>query len=246
MLKRSGGGWFCKLGVIAALGAGPILVAGLSRPADEQMLKTIGTVAGQGPFQPSWKSLEKFQAPDWYVDGKFGIFIHWGLYSVPAFGSEWYPRQMYLEGSKEFQHHLATFGPQARFGYKDFIPMFKAETVRPGPLGEAFQRCRGQYVVPVAEHHDGFAMYDTRYSDWSAAKMGPKRDIIGELADGSPRAGTGIRLSSHRAEHWWFYDGGHAIRFGREGSEERRIVRPREGSKKGREPGGTARPGLPG
>ena len=90
-------------------------------------LAEIDTVASRGPFTPSWESLEGFKVPQWYLDGKFGIFIHWGVYSVPAFGNEWYPRNMYKAGTDEFKHHVATYGPQARFGYKDFIPLFKAE-----------------------------------------------------------------------------------------------------------------------
>src|SRR5580693_9499991 len=81
----------------------------------------------QERYQANWESLKKYQAPDWFRDAKFGIFIHWGVYSVPAFGSEWYPRQMYQKGSPEFKHHVETFGTQDKFGYKDFIPLFKAE-----------------------------------------------------------------------------------------------------------------------
>lgn len=85
-----------------------------------------------GPFQPNWASLENFKVPEWYLDAKFGIFIHWGVYSVPAFGSEWYPRQMYLKDDPAFNHHIATYGPQNTFGYKDFISLFKAEKFDPG------------------------------------------------------------------------------------------------------------------
>ena len=90
-------------------------------------LKTVDAVTGRGPFQPSWMSLESQKVPEWYLDAKFGIFIHWGVYSVPAFGSEWYPRQMYIQDSAEYKHHLQAYGPQSKFGYKDFIPLFKAE-----------------------------------------------------------------------------------------------------------------------
>src|SRR5674476_826936 len=83
--------------------------------------------AQQQKFQPTWESLEHYKIPDWFRDAKFGIFIHWGVYSVPAFDNEWYPRNMYIKGSKEYKHHIETYGPQSKFGYKDFIPMFKAE-----------------------------------------------------------------------------------------------------------------------
>ena len=92
---------------------------------------------------------------------KFGIFIHWGLYAVPAFDNEWYPRNMYRQGTKEFEHHVATYGPQTEFGYKDFIPLFKAEHFDPDAWAALFAEAGARFVVPVAEHHDGFAMYDS-------------------------------------------------------------------------------------
>ena len=90
-------------------------------------LAEVDKAVAAGPYKPNWDALKAYTVPAWYEDAKFGIFIHWGLYSVPAFGSEWYPREMYTEGTKEFKHHVATFGPQSKFGYKDFIPLFKAE-----------------------------------------------------------------------------------------------------------------------
>ena len=161
-----------------------------------------------GPFQPTWESLSNYRAPEWYVDGKFGIFIHWGAYCVPAFGNEWYPRNMYLQENKAFDHHVKTFGPQAQFGYKDFIPLFRAEKFDADHWAELFRRAGARFVVPVAEHHDGFAMYDCALSEWNAVKMGPKRDIIGELAEAVRKQWMVFGVSSHRAEHWWFFDGG--------------------------------------
>jgi alpha-L-fucosidase len=162
----------------------------------------------EGPFQPTSESLKRYTVPDWYLDAKFGIFIHWGVYAVPAFGNEWYPRSMYQQGSKEFEHHVATHGPQAKFGYKDFIPMLTAEKYDPNHWADLFRKAGAKFVVPVAEHHDGFAMYDCGLSDWCAAKMGPKRDLIGELAEAVRKQCLVFGVSSHRAEHWWFFDGG--------------------------------------
>jgi len=171
-------------------------------------MHSIQQVIAGGPFQATWESLQQYTVPSWYEDAKFGIFIHWGIYSVPAFGNEWYPRNMYRQDTAEFQHHVATYGPQSQFGYKDFIPQFKAEHFNPDQWAELFKTAGARYVVPVAEHHDGFAMYDTALSPWCAAKMGPKRDIIGELAQAVRRQGLVFGLSSHRAEHWWFLNGG--------------------------------------
>ncbi len=173
-----------------------------------RLLKDVDTVGEEGPFKPNWPSLETAKVPEWYRDAKFGIFIHWGVYSVPAFGSEWYPRLMYQQGSPEFKHHVATYGAQDTFGYKDFIPLFKAEKFDPAQWATLFRMSGAKYVVQVAEHHDGFPMYDSGLTDWSAAKMGPKRDLAGELSKAVRAAGLHYGVSSHRAEHYFFYDGG--------------------------------------
>lgn len=159
-------------------------------------------------YEPTWESLKAYCLPGWYQDAKFGIFIHWGVYSVPAFGNEWYPRSMYIRGSPEFEHHVKTYGSQSQFGYKDFIHMFKAEKFDPDAWAELLKRAGARYVVPVAEHHDGFAMYDCSVSEWTAVKMGPRRDVVGELAAAVRKQGLVFGLSSHRAEHWWFFNGG--------------------------------------
>ncbi len=174
----------------------------------QKILKQVDQEAGAGPFRPNWDSLKGYQIPQWYQDAKFGIFLHWGLYSVPAFDSEWYPRNMYLSGNKDFQHQVATYGPQAKFGYKDFIPNFKAQNFDPKAWADLFRRSGAKFVVPVAEHHDGFAMYDSGLSDWTAAKMGPKRDIVGQLATALRADGIHVGASSHRAEHYFFLNGG--------------------------------------
>ncbi len=174
-------------------------------------VKKIDSVVARGPFRASWDSLVKYEVPEWYRDAKFGIFIHWGVYSVPAFDSEWYPRNMYIADGPVFKHHVETYGPQLKFGYKDFIPKFRAEKFNAGEWAELFRRAGAKYVVPVAEHHDGFPMFDYEFTDWSAAKMGPKRDVVGELAAAVRKQGLHFGASSHRAEHWWFYNGGMAF-----------------------------------
>lgn len=175
------------------------------------LLKEVDNADREGPFRPDWESLRNYEPPDWYKDAKFGIFIHWGVYSVPAFGNEWYPRNMYQKGSEEYKHHIATYGPQDKFGYKDFIPMFKAEKFDPAAWADLFKKAGAKYVVPVAEHHDGFAMYDSGLSDWTVAKMGPHRDTTGELAKAVRAVGLHFGLSSHRVEHNFFLGVGREI-----------------------------------
>ncbi len=174
----------------------------------KEYLQHIEDVIVQGPYTDTWDSLCEHPVPKWYQKGKFGIFIHWGVYSVPAFGNEWYPRNMYIKGSKENLHHVETYGSLDQFGYKDFIPMFQAEKFDPKEWTELFEEAGAKFVVPVAEHHDGFQMYDSEYSEWNAAKMGPKRNILEELKTEAEKAGIVFGASSHRAEHYWFFNGG--------------------------------------
>jgi alpha-L-fucosidase len=173
-----------------------------------RLLADVEREGHEGKFRPDWNSLSAFEVPEWYKDAKFGIFIHWGVYSVPAFGSEWYPREMYRKGSEINLHHVATYGPLTEFGYKDFIPKFKAEKYDPQAWAELFKNSGAKYVVPVFEHHDGFTMYASGLSDWTAAKMGPKRDLVGDLAKAVRAEGLHLGASSHRVEHDWFLDGG--------------------------------------
>lgn len=171
-------------------------------------LEAIRQGIAQGPYEADWESLSRWKAPQWYKDAKFGIFIHWGVYAVPAFGSEWYPRNMYIQGSKEYEHHIKTYGPHKEFGYQDFIPLFKAENFDPDAWAALFRQAGARYVVPVAEHHDGFQMYKSRLSPWNAAEMGPGRDVLGELKTACERQGLVLGASSHRMEHWFFLSHG--------------------------------------
>ncbi len=174
----------------------------------EEYLAQIDRVIEQGPYKADWASLGHFRMPAWFEDAKFGIFIHWGLYSVPAFRNEWYSRNMYIQGTDEFAHHVKTYGPHKEFGYKDFIPMFTAPHYDPDKWAALFKEAGAKYVVPVAEHHDGFQMYDSEFSEFNAVKMGPKRDCIGELKAALERQGLVFATSSHRAEHLWFMGNG--------------------------------------
>lgn len=177
-------------------------------PAVREQLARVAHGDQNGPFRPNWNALAAYRVPAWYRDAKFGIFIHWGVYSVPAFGNEWYPRNMYIQGTPEYKHQLSTYGPLSKFGYKDFIPMFKAEHFDPDAWVDLFTRAGARYIVPVAEHCDGFAMYDSNVTRWNALQMGPHRDIVGALEAATRKRGLHFGVSSHRAEHWWWYDGG--------------------------------------
>ncbi len=140
----------------------------------------------------------------WFNDGKFGIFIHWGPYSVPAAFNEWYPRNMYQPHMKEFAYHRKVWGDQKDFGYKDFIPLFTAKRWDPQAWARLFKRSGARYVVPVGEHHDSFAMYRSSHTRWNSVAMGPRRDVLGELGAAVRREGLVLGTSSHLAFNWWY------------------------------------------
>ena len=141
----------------------------------QEYLDLIDKVNEQGKYKADWESLANHKVPDWYKHDKLGVFIHWGIYSVPAYGNEWYPRHMYDQSAREYEYHRKTYGEQKDYGYKDFIPMFQAEKFDASKWVSLFKKAGIQYVMPVAEHHDGFAMYETAFNRWNAKEMGPCR-----------------------------------------------------------------------
>lgn len=175
---------------------------------DASALADVDAVIAAGPFSDTWESLQTYEPARWFGESKFGIFIHWGIYSVPAFSGEWYSRQMYREGTREFIHHRATYGPQSDFGYKDFIPEFRMQGFDPDRWAALFRQSGAQYVVPVAEHHDGYALYRSDRTRWDATKTGPNRDVFGDLNESVRNQALTFGASSHRAEHWFFMNGG--------------------------------------
>jgi alpha-L-fucosidase len=139
-------------------------------------------------YQENWESLfQHNEEPDWFKDAKFGIYFHWGVYSVPAFGNEWYPRWMHFENPEfsripeTYTHHLEKYGHPSEFGYHDFIPKFKAEHFDAEDWADLFKKAGARFAGPVAEHHDGFSMWASKTNPWNAYDMGPNIDITGKL-----------------------------------------------------------------
>ena len=154
------------------------------------------------PFAADWESLKRHEAaPKWFRDAKFGIYFHWGVYSVPAYGSEWYPRNMYRKDRKEYKHHVQKYGDPTKFGYHDFVPRFKAEKFDAERWAELFARAGARFAGPVAEHHDGFSMWASRLTPWNAGDAGPKRDITGELAKAIRKRGMKFVATFHHARN---------------------------------------------
>lgn len=142
-------------------------------------------------------------APDWYKNGKFEIFIHWGVYSVPAFGNEWYPRRMYVKNDPCYFHHLAKYGKD--FEYRHFVPMFKPDKFNAMNWAELFQKSGAKFVMPVCEHHDGIKMYESSLNRWNMYNLN-NVDYILELKNAFNKHGLKFFASNHRAEHFWFFN----------------------------------------
>jgi len=153
-------------------------------------------------YQPSWESLKKHETPEWFLDGKFGIYFHWGPYSVPAHKTEWYSHYMYQEGHEINKYHKKKYGTLDEFGYKDFIPMFKAENFDADAWADLFVKAGAKFAGPVAEHADGFAMWNSDLTRWDAADMGPRQDIVGKMEKAIRERGLKFITTFH---HHWLY-----------------------------------------
>ena len=138
-------------------------------------------------FEENWTSLATInREPDWFKDAKFGIYFHWGPYSVPAYQTEWYPRWMYVPdkegwGGGIYEHHRDTYGPISEFNYHDFIPMFTAEHFDAAEWAGLFHSAGARFAGLVAQHHDGYAMWGSDINPWNARDTGPKKDVLGSL-----------------------------------------------------------------
>jgi alpha-L-fucosidase len=164
----------------------------------------IPTKMPSGPVQPTWDSLQtNYKVPQWLVGAKFGVFMHFGIYTVPAHHNEWYEQHMYTDGA-EGRWHVEHYGSQDKFGYKDFIPMFKVEKFDPEAWAELFKKAGAKFVVPTAEHHENFAMWDSAVTPFNAMQMGPHRDVIGELAKAVRAHGLKFGVSNHGIENFQF------------------------------------------
>jgi alpha-L-fucosidase len=129
------------------------------------------------PYQPTWDSLSKNGLPEWVKDGKFGVYTHWGIYSVPAHGGPDYVRNLY-EGSKKdakgvFSYHKEKYGPLRKFGYKDFIPMFTAPKFNADEWVGLMHKAGAKFGGICLIHHDGFALWDSKVNRWNSVKWAP-------------------------------------------------------------------------
>ncbi len=168
-------------------------------------LRQANVPAIAGPVQPTWQSVDDhYRPPAWLVDGKFGILIHFGLYSIPAV-NEWYEKYMY-SNSEIRGSHIARYGPLDKFGYKDFMPLFTLPRFNPDEWADVFQASGACWVMPTAEHHDNYSLWNSRVNPFNSVRTGPKRDVIGELAAAVRRRGLKFGVTNHTIEHYDFIE----------------------------------------
>ena len=197
---------FLRTSALAA-GAGLTSPLWLSRVrADAPSPAGTAYAIAPGPFQPTWASLEQnYHLPDWYRDAKFGIWMHWGPQCQPGDG-DWYAKYMYDQGRPQYQFNLQKYGHPSKFGFKDVIHEWKAEKWDPAALLQRFKGAGAKFLVSMANHHDNFDNFNSKYQPWNSVKVGPKRDIVGTWAGLVRDAGLRFGVSVHAARAWTWYE----------------------------------------
>ncbi|MGM9489292.1 alpha-L-fucosidase [Ideonella sp. YS5] len=162
-------------------------------------------MAAAAAFSPTWDSLiDGYRAPEWFRDAKFGIWAHWTAQCVPEMG-DWYARNMYLQGNWQYEHHLKTYGHPTKVGFMEMQNRWKAEAWEPEALMDLYVKAGAKYFVALANHHDNFDAYDSKYHAWNSVRIGPKRDIVGTWAKVARAKGLRFGVSNHSAHAWhWF------------------------------------------
>jgi alpha-L-fucosidase len=157
-----------------------------------------------GPFEPTLDSFKQYKYPDWFRDAKLGMWAHWGPQAVPMDG-DWYARGMYEEGNGHYKHHVANYGHPSEHGYKDIIPLWKAEKWDPERLMALYKKAGAKYFVSMGSHHDNFFLWNSKLHRWNAVAMGPKRDVVGDWQKAARKEGLRFGVSEHLgASFTWF------------------------------------------
>ena len=179
-----------------------LVQSGLAFAADKPA--TMKLPVASGPFKPTMDSLKQYQCPEWFRDAKFGIWAHWGPQAVPMDG-DWYARGIYEQGSGHYKYHLAHYGHPSVFGYKDIIPLWKAEKWDPDRLMQLYKKAGAKYFVSMGSHHDDFFLWNSKLHKWNAVNMGPKRDVVGDWQKAAKKYGLRFGVSEHLGASFnWF------------------------------------------
>ncbi len=168
----------------------------------------IPGLAGEGPFKAEWNSLLEYEAPEWYRDAKFGIWAHWSPQCVPE-DSDWYARNMYIQGQRQYDYQIDHYSHPSKFGYKDLCAQWTLLNWDPEGMMERYKRAGAKLFMALANHHDGFDTWDSKYHGWNAGKIGPKRDVIGAWAAAARQQGLPFGVTVHAARNWWWFQVAH-------------------------------------
>ncbi len=178
------------------------------------MILLIGTAAladdytepmASGPYQPNWDSLKQYKTPDWYRDAKFAIWAHWDAQCVPEQG-DWYARKMYMQGDHDYQYQVDHYGHPSKVGFKDIDNLWHAENWDPEKLIALYKAAGAQMFVALANHHDNFDCFDSKYQPWNSVNIGPHKDIVGTWANAARAAGLRFGVTVHAAHAWSWYE----------------------------------------
>jgi alpha-L-fucosidase len=159
----------------------------------------------KGPFKPDWNSLTNYQTPEWFRDAKFGIWAHWGPQCEPEHG-DWYARSMYLPGNADYKSHLVEYGHPSTNGFKDVIHEWKAANFNPGKLLAFYKANGAKYFMALANHHDNFDNFNSKYQPWNSVALGPQKDLIGGWAKAARKNGLRFAVSVHCSRAWSWYE----------------------------------------
>jgi alpha-L-fucosidase len=172
------------------------------------MLSPIPDLAGSGPYQPTWDSLLQYETPEWYRDAKFGIWAHWSPQCVPEAG-DWYARNMYIQGQRQYEYQLEHYGPPSRFGYKDLCAQWTLLNWDSAALITRYKKAGARFFIALANHHDGFDTWNSKHHPWNAANIGPHRDVVGSWAAAARAQGMRLGVTVHQPRNWWWFQPSH-------------------------------------
>ncbi len=173
------------------------------------MISPIPNLAGKGPYKPDWHSMvEQYEAPEWYRDAKFGIWAHWSPQCVPEDG-DWYARNMYVQGSGQYDFQCQHYGHPSKFGYKDLCAQWTLLNWDPEGLIERYKKAGAKFFFSLANHHDGFDTWNSKHHEWNAANIGPHRDVVGTWAAAARKHGLRFGVTIHQARNWWWFQTSH-------------------------------------
>jgi alpha-L-fucosidase len=201
-LERNKGALFMKLNLTQWTSM--LLVLSLTSALAQTNSLQLPPIAS-GPFQPDWNSLTNYQTPEWFRDAKFGIWAHWGPQCQPEQG-DWYARNLYVQGSRQYKSHLEEYGHPSTNGFKDVIHVWKAEHFDPDKLLKFYKDNGAKYFMALANHHDNFDLWDSEYQPWNSVNVGPHKDLIGGWAKAARKNGLRFAVSVHAARAWTWYE----------------------------------------